>query len=77
MSREKLLGLVDEVIDRSAELSDLWTGTLYEGTIDVHQAALIKAVEKEDFAEVPRLLHNLSEALIIIEKETEESENVS
>jgi len=63
MTTKKLLGIIDNTIAWASDVSDIWTGTLFEKLIDLQQAQLIKAVEEEDFQRAYTLMCDLGQTL--------------
>lgn len=68
LTDEKLLDFIDETIEWSTEICEMWTGTLHEKLIDSQRAQLIKAVDEGDMKKAYILMCDLGQTLDYAEK---------
>lgn len=67
----ELLESVEETVAWAAEVIELWTGTLHAEYIDYQRVQLMRAVDREDYDNVQKLLYDLAETLCYAEREYE------
>ena len=61
--------LVDVTLAWGSDIADMWTGTQFEKQIDLQQAQIIKAAEKEDWKKAENLTTDLAQFLFYAEEE--------
>lgn len=71
LTKEQVLDLVDVTLSWGDEVSDLWTGTLYEKQIDMSKEQIEKSVKKDDIEKVRSLVLDLAQFLNEAEREYE------
>jgi hypothetical protein len=70
LTNDQLMDLVDETMRWGSEVSERWTGTLYEKQIDFQQANILKALERNNLDEVRKLVYDLAKYLDVAEEDS-------
>lgn len=63
METNELQQRVLEVIARAQEVSEIWTGTLYEEVIELELSQLINAVSEDDTDRISKKIDELTKTL--------------